>query len=39
MSVLLSLAAAGLALAISFPHVSADRGMIVDLCAENLRHG
>lgn len=38
MSVLLSLAAAGLALAISFPHVSADLGEIYNLCAENLRH-
>lgn len=38
MSVLLSLAAAGLALAISFPHVSADLGDIINLCAETLRH-
>lgn len=37
-SVLLSLAAAGLALAISFPHVSADLAKLLDLCAENLRH-
>ena len=38
MSVLLSLAAAGLTLAISFPHVSADLGEIINLCAERLRH-
>lgn len=38
MSVLLSLAAAGLALAISFPHVGADLGEILTICAENLRH-
>jgi Zn-dependent protease with chaperone function len=38
-SVLLALAAAGLALAISFPHVSADLAGLFDLCAENLRHG
>ena len=37
-SVLLSLAAAGLALAISFPHVSADLASLFNLCAENLRH-
>lgn len=38
-SVLLSLAAGGLALAISFPHVSADLAGLFNLCAENLRHG
>ena len=38
-SVLLSLAASGLALAISFPHVSADLAGLFNLCAENLRHG
>lgn len=37
-SVLLSLGAAGLALAISFPHVSADLAELFNLCAENLRH-
>lgn len=37
-SVLLSLGAAGLALAISFPHVSADLAKLFSLCAENLRH-
>jgi len=37
-SVLLSLGAAGLALAISFPHVSADMAKLFNLCAENLRH-
>ena len=37
-SVLLSLGAAGLALAISFPHVSADLAKLFNLCAENLRH-
>jgi len=38
-SVLLALAAGGLALAISFPHVSADLAGLLNLCAENLRHG
>lgn len=38
-SVLLALAAAGLALAISFPHVSADLAELFNLCAANLRHG
>ena len=38
-SILLSLASAGLALAISFPHVSADLAGLLNLCAENLRHG
>lgn len=37
-SVLLSLSAAGLALAISFPHVSADLARLFDLCATNLQH-
>lgn len=36
-SVLLSLAAAGLALAITFPHVSAEVAKLLDLCAGNLR--
>ncbi len=38
-SVLLSLAAAGLALTISFPHVSADLAKLFNLCAESLRRG
>ena len=38
LSVLLSLGASGLALAISFPHVSADLATLINLCAENLRH-
>lgn len=38
-SVLLSLSAAGLALAMSFRHVSADLARLFSLCAENLRHG
>ena len=38
-SVLLSLSAAGLALAMSFRHVSADLARLFNLCAENLRHG
>lgn len=38
MSVLLSLSAAGLALAISFPHVSADLAGMFNLCATNLQH-
>lgn len=38
-SVLLAGAAAGLALAISLPHVSSDLAGLLDLCAETLRHG
>ena len=38
MSVLLSLSAAGLAMAISFPHVSADLAGLFNLCASNLQH-
>lgn len=38
MSVLLSLSAAGLALAISFPHVNADLARLFNLCATNLQH-
>ncbi|EGD42850.1 M56 family metallopeptidase [Nocardioides sp. NPDC057772] len=38
-SVLLSLAASGLALGISFSHVSGDVARFFSLCAENLRHG
>lgn len=38
-SVLLSLGAAGLALAISLPHVRADLARLLNLCAENLGHG
>lgn len=38
-SVLLALAAAGLALAISFPHVSSDLARLFHLCAQNLQHG
>jgi Zn-dependent protease with chaperone function len=38
-SVLLGLAASGLALAISLPHVSTDLARLFNLCAENLRHG
>ena len=38
LSVLLSLSAAGLALAISFPHVSADLAGLFNLCATNLQH-
>lgn len=38
-SALLALAAAGLALAISFPHVSSDLALLFHLCAENLQHG
>lgn len=38
-SVLLALAAAGLALAISFPNVSSDLARLFNLCAQNLRHG
>ncbi|MFC5175118.1 M56 family metallopeptidase [Nocardioides taihuensis] len=38
-SVLLALAAAGLALAISFPHVRSDLARLLHLCAENLQHG
>ena len=37
-SVLLSLGAAGLALAISLPHVNADLAKLFNLCAENLQH-
>lgn len=38
-SVLLALSAAGLALAMSFPHVSRDLARLFNLCTENLRHG
>ena len=38
-SVLLALAAAGLALAITFRHVSSDLARLFHLCAENLQHG
>ena len=38
-SVLLALAAAGLALAISIPEVSGDLAHLLNLCAENLQHG
>ncbi len=38
-SVLLAVAAAGLALAISLPHVSSDLAGLLNLCAETLRHG
>lgn len=37
-SVLLALAAAGLALAISFPHVNADLAALFHLCAETFQH-
>lgn len=38
-SVVLAVAAAGLALAMSFSHVSADLARLLHLCVENLRHG
>lgn len=38
-SVLLAVAAAGLALAISFPHVSSDLAGLLSLCTETLRQG
>lgn len=38
-SVLLSLVAAGAALSISFQHVRGDLARLLDLCAENLKHG
>jgi Zn-dependent protease with chaperone function len=39
LSTLLSLCAAGLTLAISLPHVGTDLAELLDLCAQNLRHG
>lgn len=38
-SVVFSLVAAGAALSISFQHVRGDLARLLDLCAENLRHG
>lgn len=38
-SVLLSIAAAGAALAIGFQHVRGDLARLLNLCAENLKHG
>ena len=38
-SVLLSIAAAGAALAIGFQHVRGDLAQLFNLCAENLKHG
>lgn len=38
-SVLLAVGAAGLAMAISFPHVSDDLARLLDLCADSLQHG
>jgi hypothetical protein len=38
-SVLLSIAAAGAALAIGFQHVRGDLAQLLHLCAENLKHG
>ena len=38
-SVLLSIAAAGAALAVGFQHVRGDLAQLLNLCAENLKHG
>lgn len=38
-SVLLSMSTAGLAFAIGLPHVQANLALLLNLCAENLKHG